>query len=458
MKEPADGLYEKIDKKFYNDQKKSKNPIRKWFHVNRYRIVNSLVKSKYENGKKIIDLGTGSCDWNLQKLPVFGVDLNKGLMSIGKRKNYLYDFKIADATNTGLPSGSFDIVTMFEFLEHLTNYEKVIQESHRLLKDGGYCIASVPYDTFFSLWRPLFFIQVLFQGYILQNSYYKQKCGHINHFSPKTIMKAFQDQNYEIELIFNMRRLTIFICARKKCGYRIVEKPYKDISIILPTLNEGKNISNVLKDILSNYKDCKIIVVDDGSQDKTKEKVLAFKNSDLTFIDRSNKDVHGLTASILDAIDFVKTEFFVVMDADGQHPVHKIKEIINILRLGSRVVVASRVGVEKQWSIFRKILSYTGTLIGKISLLIKKKNYINYDILGGYFGCDTRFWKKYVSKKKKKKYFRPKGYKILFDFLKCLPCKLKIEEVYYVFATRKADVSKINVKIYLEFLKSCFLP
>jgi len=47
---------------------------------------------------------------------------------------------------------------------------------------------------------------------------------------------------------------------------------------------------------------------------------------------------------------------------------------------------------------------------------------------------------------------------VLFDFLKVAPRELKPEEIYYKFATRRADVSKINIKIYLEFLKSCFLP
>ena len=64
----------------------------------------------------------------------------------------------------------------------------------------------------------------------------------------------------------------------------------------------------------------------------------------------------------------------------------------------------------------------------------------------------------YVPDGSVKNRFMLKGYKVLFDFLKVAPRELQVEEVYYKFATRRADVSKINFKVYLEFLKSCFIP
>lgn len=74
-----------------------------------------------------------------------------------------------------------------------------------------------------------------------------------------------------------------------------------------------------------------------------------------------------------------------------------------------------------------------------------------------FFGVVTKFWNKCLPKRAKRKYFRLKGYKVLFDFLKYVPSRLNIEEVYYIFKTRKADASKINLRIYFEYLKSCFL-
>ena len=449
-----ESIYKSIDRNFYSEQTKSKNFLRKWFHLNRYRIANSLVKSKYKKNYKIADLGCGSCDWNIDNLNVFGIDLNEKLLKLAKQKNQLYNYKVVDTTNSGLPNDSFDIVVAFEFLEHINDYEKIVIEAKRLLKKGGYCIISVPYDVFFSLWKPLFFVQVLFHGYILQNQYYKKRCGHVNHFSTETIKNAFIKHGFDIDTVFVMRGFTIFLCAQKRATIVETIELYDDLTIILPTLNEEENIESMLSFITSHYRGCEIIVSDDGSQDNTKKIVLNFKNNKLTFLDRTNRKVHGLTVSILDAIDLVKTKYFVVIDADGQHPPKKIEEIVNTLRLGHKIVAASRVEVEKQWSFCRRLISYLGTSIGKISLLLRGKNYLNYDILGGFFGCETRFWKKCFHKLKKKK-FRLRGYKIFFDLLKYLPSRLEIEEVYYKFETRKADVSKINPKIYLEFLKGC---
>ena len=74
MKKNVSPDYEDIQEDFYFKQTLSKNPLRKWFLLNRYRIANSLVISKYKNEQKIIDFGHGTCDWNTENLLVFGVD------------------------------------------------------------------------------------------------------------------------------------------------------------------------------------------------------------------------------------------------------------------------------------------------------------------------------------------------------------------------------------------------
>jgi len=457
MKKNISPDYEDIKEDFYFKQTVSKNPLRKWFHLNRYRIANSLVISKYKDGQKIIDFGCGTCDWNTENLLVFGVDTNESFLKRAKQENRLYDYMINDSGDTKLPPETFDIATAFEFLEHVEDYEKVIKEAHRLLKKGGYFIISVPYDVTFSMWRPLFFLQVLLQGYVFGNPYYKARCGHINHFSPDTIRKAFTKYGFNVELIFDMRKFTIFLCAQKDGTNREPQESYSDTTIILPTLNEERNISTVLRSIISCYKDCRIIVADDGSKDNTKQAVMDVEYENLTFLDRGKEQVHGLTASVLDAIELVESKCFIVMDADGQHPYEKIGDIINTLRYKGGLVVASRVEVEKEWSFLRKSLSFSGTALAKSSLLLRRKNYLSYDVLGGFFGCDLKSWKDCVPNSSDKNRFMLKGYKVLFDFLKVAPNELKLEEVYYKFATRRADVSKINIKVYLEFLKSCFL-
>ncbi len=256
---------------------------------------------------------------------------------------------------------------------------------------------------------------------------------------------------------WNANELPVFNLGVNEDELQIGVKEYDDVTIILPTLNEEENILKILLDLRANYNNSTIIVADDGSQDGTNDAVISLKDSDIIFLDRGNKHIHGLTASVLDAIDLAKTKYVIVLDADGQHPPNKIGEIVNMLRHGSALVVASRVDVGKRWGLFRKVLSYMGASLGKFSLLAQGKNYISYDILSGFFGFERNFWNDSLEVKSKQKQFRLKGYKILFDFLKALSTRIEIEKVYYILKTRRAGISKINVRIYAEFLKSCFL-
>ncbi len=455
MTDALKDFYKAIDGDFYDDQIRSLNPLRKWFHGNRYKIISDLVTAKFDNGMKIIDLACGSCNWNTKGLDVFGMDWNENLLKNAKERGRLSNYKMGDICDTGLVDNSFDIAVASEVLEHIVNYDRLVREIKRILKPGGYAVISVPFDTVFSLWRHLFFLQCLFQGYILGKDYYRKSCGHINHFSPQTLAALFIRHDFMIDAEFDMRRFTIFLVAQKS-GVQAPSAPFEDLTIILPTLNEGPNIGEMLDRLTSNYRGARIIISDDGSKDNTKDIALSFKNKNVLFLDRGIQPQHGLTISILDAINLVKTRYFIVIDADGQHPWQKIKEMINYLRLSGGVVLGSRVKVSEKWPLHRKALSYAGTMLGKISLILRGKPYLSYDILTGFFGAETSLWKANAAGKENINTFRAKGYKIVFDFLKVADCGIKIGEVYYEFNRREKAVSKINSKVHMEYLKSIF--
>lgn len=303
----------------------------------------------------MVDLRCNGCGWNTDTLNVFGVGLNERLLKEAKHKGRLYDYKVVEGHNTGLPTNSFDIAVAIEPWECLEDSERLIEEAKRLLKGGGHCLVCI-------------------KRYIGNNACEKVKKMLLKH-------------RFNINLVFNISGFNTFLCAQKKPPDSASGKSYNDVTILLPTLNEEGSIADILAYLISHYKGCHIIVADDGSWDRTKEVVLNTGYKNLVFLDRSKKELHGLTASILDAIDLVKTKYFVVMDADSQHPPEKIEEIVNVLRLGNKLVIASRVGIDA-WPLSRRVISYIGGLIGKGSLLLKGKNYVPYDILGGFFwGC-----------------------------------------------------------------------
>lgn len=98
-----------------------------------------------------------------------------------------------------------------------------------------------------------------------------------------------------------------------------MEKITLDLSIIIPAFNEEESIPSVLADIKGildplglNYE---ILVVDDGSQDRTAE---VASNSGARVI--SHPDNIGNGASVKTGIRAARGELLLMMDADGQHP------------------------------------------------------------------------------------------------------------------------------------------
>lgn len=219
---------------------------------------------------------------------------------------------------------------------------------------------------------------------------------------------------------------------------------YRDTTIIIPTLNEENSILKLIKTLKRLYPKAKIIVADDGSKDKTREMV----KKHARLLDRSEKKIHGLSASILDAVKLVKSKYVVVMDADLQHPPKKVKQIIENLRSSYDVVVGNREKIEGNWAFNRKLMSKTATLLGQIRLMRK---FECKDILSGFFGIKTN-----IIRNIKKEKFELKGFKILFDILKAVPKETKLIEVPYVFKIRSKDESKIRNRHAFIFLRSLF--
>lgn len=239
--------------------------------------------------------------------------------------------------------------------------------------------------------------------------------------------------------------------------------PYKDrssyqsfsnITLIIPTLNEAGNLPSLLGFIKKLYPDIKIIISDDGSNDGTKDIIekISKKNRNIRFIDRSKKKFHGICISVIDAIFETKTENFIVMDGDLQHPPEKIKEFQEGFDKNYSLIIGAREKI-KNWEFKRKLMSYTASLLGKISLFLRGKK-IPKDILSGFFGGKTSTFQKIIYKNLKKIEFE--GYKILFDVLKILPNRIEIKEITYVFGTRKKGLSKIKKKHIIVFVRSLF--
>ncbi len=136
------------------------------------------------------------------------------------------------------------------------------------------------------------------------------------------------------------------------------------VSIIVPMYNESRRLEDFLihlRDFLSkNYKDCELIVVNDGSTDDTESKV---KNI-LSYVNFGNiirySPNRGKGGAIKEGVSQARGEKIIFIDADGSIAPSEIPKIIDGLETHD-LVVSSRVHRQSDVSI-----NLTRKVTGKI--------------------------------------------------------------------------------------------
>ncbi len=225
-----------------------------------------------------------------------------------------------------------------------------------------------------------------------------------------------------------------------------------EISIILPTYNESKNIGGILEHI-QNFmpKDTKseTIVVDDNSPDNTAKIAEDYFNSikektshTINVIKRKAKD--GLSSAILNGIQQATGNTIIVMDSDFSHPPQIIPKLIDTLKqTRCDIVVASRYvkgGSIQGWPYKRKIMSKVATIIANKGLGVNTK-----DPMSGFFAFNKNILKGIN--------FDAIGYKMLLEIL--VKTKgVKVQEIPYAFTDRKEGASKLAVSTIFDYCKS----
>jgi len=224
-----------------------------------------------------------------------------------------------------------------------------------------------------------------------------------------------------------------------------------NISIVIPILNEEKNLIQLIKEIKKvknklNLNKFELILVDDNSTDKTHEILKSLKNRNKFlryFIRKKNK--RDLSKSCFVGFDKSIHENIVVMDGDLQHPPRYIKNLLKVFFYNKAdVVVGSRNLFEKRGpglNFFRYLSSLI--IIYVINFFLDNKTA---DPLSGFF-----IFKKRIYKRNKKKLYGC-GYKILADIIYSSSEKLKILDCEIFFDSRKSGKSKMNLLVLLQLI------
>ncbi|RLE90890.1 MAG: class I SAM-dependent methyltransferase [Thermoprotei archaeon] len=114
-------------------------------------LIKALSHIKKEGSfRRMLDLGCGYggltkyvADF-LGIYEIYGIDIDEQRLEKAKKRG-IKVYKV-DLNNEPLPfpNNYFDVVTSFGVLEHLTSYDNIIAEAHRVLTKKGYFIISMP--------------------------------------------------------------------------------------------------------------------------------------------------------------------------------------------------------------------------------------------------------------------------------------------------------------------------
>ena len=162
------------------------------------------------------------------------------------------------------------------------------------------------------------------------------------------------------------------------------------ISILVPAYNEETRIPDFLKELLkfadNNLENYEIIIINDGSLDKTKETVLKlitnYNHTRLISYDDNMGKGHAVLQGVLNA----KGNFILFIDADGST---KPPEILNMYRIFQKfhfdIIVGSRISkssnITESQPLRRRLLSKIFNLYSNLLFRVK----IN-DLLCGFKG------------------------------------------------------------------------
>jgi dolichol-phosphate mannosyltransferase len=220
--------------------------------------------------------------------------------------------------------------------------------------------------------------------------------------------------------------------------------------IIIPTYNELANAPILIERIFKHIPDAHILIIDDGSPDKTAEKIKELQSkhlSSLFLLERARKS--GLGSAYRTGFAWGSErgyEELIEMDADLSHRVRDLKKMIDakVLTPNTDLVIGSRWmpgGKTENWSKSRKLLSRTANLYVRMMLGMGIK-----DSTAGF-----RIYSSSILKNLNLEAIKSEGYSFQIEMTRAVH-KLggKIIEVPITFRERENGVSKMSKNIVRE--------
>ena len=116
-----------------------------------------------------------------------GIELNPSAVRFGKKRGL--EIIEGDLSHKDLKSRKFDVISLFDVLEHIVDPKKIIQDCMNMLNDDGIIFLYLPnWDS-------------AIVGLLGEKAHIIWPTEHLNYWSPETISKFFEVMNMKVEFL-----------------------------------------------------------------------------------------------------------------------------------------------------------------------------------------------------------------------------------------------------------------
>lgn len=161
----------------------------------------------------------------------------------------------------------------------------------------------------------------------------------------------------------------------------------RELSVVITVMNEEDNIKPLLEAVRSALVDIdfEIILVDDGSIDKTKQQILEYADERTVLVQlRKN---YGQSTAMTAGIDYSHGKFIALLDGDLQNDPTDIPPMLELLKKGDWDVVAGNRKNRKDGMFLRKIPSSIANALIRRMTKVHFKDY----------GCTLKIFRREIA-------------------------------------------------------------
>lgn len=162
------------------------------------RLKRFLIDINTKKGK-ILEIGCGgghfiqSVKYYRNDLKSYGSDISENAVLAAKNiSNLQIEYVVSDGLYIPFMKDSFDIIVLMDVVEHVQDVEKLLHESARVLKQGGFIHINLPCEA-----QPLT-LMWLFSRIGIWHNLSKKHLGHIQALSHIQFIQLFIDNGFEV--------------------------------------------------------------------------------------------------------------------------------------------------------------------------------------------------------------------------------------------------------------------